>query len=473
MNHKPRVRFAPSPTGYFHVGGARTALFNWLFARKLKGSFILRIEDTDEERNKPEWIKGIYDALNWLGLNWDEGPYRQSERYQLYKKAADKLIEQGNAYYCECSKEDVAARALPNSTPGYDGFCRDKNLGPGPKRALRFKVPPIGVTVVDDIIRGQVEFAHSSFEDFIIVKSSGGPIFVLANVVDDADMGITHIIRGEEHLPTTPKAILLWKAIYPDIPIPRYAHVPLLVNEKRQKLSKRRDPVALEDYKNQGYLPEAMLNYLVLLGWAPKDGREVLNLDEMINEFSLEEVNLSPSFFDVKKLRHFNGIYIRDLSDKDFISLCEPWLNTSKIEKTSNNLETFSKLAPLVKQRVEVLGQVIPMVEFAFADEVEIDEKSWQKSVLKNKDLSLAILSESFEKFLHLDWDVESLHKSLEEIGQNLGLKLSKTQASIRVAITGNSVGLPLFDSMVIIGRDICLLRISKAIERLKLELSD
>jgi glutamyl-tRNA synthetase len=274
-----RVRFAPSPTGYFHVGGAKTALYNWIFARQNAGVFVLRIEDTDTERNKPEWIEGIQSAMQWLveGLGspaWDEGPYFQSANAPKHLAAAERLHATGVAYYCDCTRDDVKART-GSEHAGYDGHCRTRGLEAAPGRALRFRTPDDGVTVVTDVIRGNPEFPNDHIEDFIILRGNGAPMFLLANVVDDIDMGITHVVRAEEHLPNTPKAQLLWLALDGG-PLPVFAHVPLLVNEKRQKLSKRRDPVALEMYREQGFLPEAMRNFLMLLGWSPSGDDEVV-----------------------------------------------------------------------------------------------------------------------------------------------------------------------------------------------------
>ena len=321
-----RVRIAPSPTGYFHVGGARTALYNWCFARRNNGSFILRIEDTDSERNKEEWVEGIGSALAWLGIDWDEGPYRQSERKEHYQAALEILWPSGYLYACDCTREVVLERTKANATPGYDGFCRDRGLERQLGRALRFKVPPEGVTVVEDLVRGEVRFLNSTIEDFVVAKSNGDPLFVLAGVVDDREMRISHVIRAEEHLPTTPKAVLLWEALGTDVlPLPAYAHLPVLVNDKRQKISKRRDRVAIEDYRAQGFLPEAMVNYLALLGWSPGDGREFFTLNELVSEFDLANVNHSPAFFDQQKLLHFNGVYIRALPIEEFVARCVRW----------------------------------------------------------------------------------------------------------------------------------------------------
>ncbi len=295
----PRVRFAPSPTGYFHVGSARTALFNWLVARGSGGTFVLRIEDTDTERNREEHVEGILGAMRWLGMAPDEGPYRQSARFDRYAAAVDRLWDAGALYACTCTHAEVEARnkAAGITTPGYDGHCRHLGLprvspeGAAPA-ALRFRVPDDGATTVSDVIRGEVVFPHSAMDDFVAVKSTGQPLFVLANVVDDIDMAITEVIRGEDLLPTTPRGVLLWQALSdagwkdeagrPVPALPAFAHLPMLVNEKRQKLSKRRDPVAVEDYRRQGFLPEAFVNYLALLGWSPKGGEELFAVDQLV-----------------------------------------------------------------------------------------------------------------------------------------------------------------------------------------------
>ena len=294
-----RVRFAPSPTGFLHVGSARAALFNWLYARHTGGTFILRIEDTDPERSRDDLIEGIERSLQWLGLDWDEGPYRQSERMHLYRDAADRLVADGWAYYCDCTKADLDARAPAG---GYDRFCRDRRLEPGPGRALRFRTPESGDTVVHDVIRGDVVFENANLEDFVILRGGGEPMFILANAVDDADMKITHVLRGEDLLSSTPKVLLLRHALgYAPEDDPRYGHLPVIVNDKRQKLSKRRDDVALEDFRAKGYLPEAMRNYLALLGWGPASGQEIMPIEEMAAEFRLEDVKPSPAFFSDRK----------------------------------------------------------------------------------------------------------------------------------------------------------------------------
>ncbi|GAB3859857.1 hypothetical protein GCM10027610_099910 [Dactylosporangium cerinum] len=324
------MRFAPSPTGMFHVGGARSALQNWIYAKQQGGVFVLRIEDTDAARNRPEWTEGILNALEWIGIARDtyEGPYFQSTYAEQHTAAAHELYTAGKAYYCDCTREQVQERAGAQFR-GYDGFCRDRALGPGEGRALRFRAPDEGSTVVVDLVRGEPTFDNKLIEDFVIARADGSAVFLLANVVDDMTMGITHVIRAEEHLPNTPKQQLLWAALGRTPPV--WAHVPVVVNEKRQKLSKRRDKVALEQYRDEGYLADAMRNYLMLLGWAPSNDREIVPWSVIEDEFRLEEVNPSPAFFDEKKLRAFNGEYIRALAPEAFAEACRPWLTGTPV----------------------------------------------------------------------------------------------------------------------------------------------
>ena len=343
----PRFRIAPSPTGFFHVGGARTALFNWALARQLGGRFVLRIEDTDEARDRPEWTQGIIDALAWLGIGADdpafEGPYFQSANVDAHVAAAERLFADGHAYYCDLTTEEIQARSKASGKPGYDGYSRDRGLGPGPGRVLRFRVPE-GSTVVHDVVRGDVTFEHDAIEDFVLLRGNGRPIFVLANVVDDIEMGITHVVRGDEHLPNTPKQQLLWQALGHEPPV--WAHVPVLVNEARKKLSKRRDKVALEQYRDEGYLAEAMVNYLMTLGWAPRGDTEIVPWKQIEDEFRLEDVTHSPAFFDLKKLAAFNGEYIRAMPVEEFVAACEPWI------PAHYDRDVFATMAPLLQTRV-------------------------------------------------------------------------------------------------------------------------
>ncbi|CAM3793036.1 glutamate--tRNA ligase [Nocardiopsis rhodophaea] len=467
-----RVRFAPSPTGMFHVGGARSALFNWALARQQSdGKFVLRIEDTDAARNKPEWTEGIIRALEWLGIHQDdphfEGPYFQSAYADKHRETAETLFKEGRAYYCDCTRDQVVERR-DNPHLGYDGFCRDRGLEPGPGRALRFRVPDGGPTVVDDQIRGRVEFEHSSIEDFVIARADGSPLFVLANVVDDVEMGINEVIRGEEHLSNTPKQQLLWEALGQTPPV--WAHLPVIVNEKRQKLSKRRDKVALESYQEEGYLPEAMVNYLMLLGWAPGDDREIMPWAEMEPLFRISDVNSSSAFFDEKKLRAFNGEYIRALSVDDFVERCRPYLTPDRVPWPAENYddEVFRAIAPLAQSRVAVLSEIVPNVDFLFLDEPVEDEKSWNKAMKPG--VGAEMLTAALERFAdaNLAWEAEALKAALEETGAGLGLKLGKAQAPVRVAVTGRTVGLPLFESLELLGRERVQERLRAALAKLE-----
>lgn len=464
----PRVRFAPSPTGFLHVGSARAALFNWLFARHTGGVFVLRIEDTDEERGREEWVEGILTSLTWLGMEPDEGPFRQSERVERHDQAVDRLWEGGWLYACDCTRDEIQSRTKGNATPGYDSHCRDRGLERGEGRALRFRVPGSGVTVVDDVIRGRVEFPNDAIEDFVVVKSNGQPLFVLANVVDDIDMRISHVIRGEDLLPSTPKGIFIWRALEgEEARLPAYAHLPLLVNKERKKLSKRRDEVAVEAYRSEGYLSEAFVNYLALLGWSDPDGREVLSRDELVAKFELGDVNRSPAFFDVDKLRHMNGEYIEAMEPGAFVRACQPFVRGPGVPWPSAKFseETFERIAPVVQVRVKVLGEVPGMVDFLFVDEVEVDPAAWKK--IAEDPAAREILDKASVAYATCPWDAEELHSVTTAIAEAVGRKLGKAQAPIRVALTGKTVGPPLFESMEILGRDTVLERIGEAKARL------
>ncbi|MEU8662949.1 glutamate--tRNA ligase [Actinoplanes philippinensis] len=465
-----RVRFAPSPTGMFHVGGARTALQNWIYAQQHGGVFVLRIEDTDAARNRPEWTEGIISALDWIGIERGtyEGPHFQSSYAADHTAAATRLYGEGKAYYCDCTRDDVVARS-GNKHTGYDGFCRDRALGPGEGRALRFRTPDEGETVVEDLVRGKPTFENRLIEDFVIARSDGSAVFLLANVVDDLSMGINHVFRAEEHLPNTPKQQLLWEALGATPPV--WGHVPVLVNEKRQKLSKRRDKVALESYRDEGYLAAAMRNYLMLLGWSPTGDREIVPWSVIEEEYRIEEVNHAPAFFDVKKLRAFNGEYIRALTPSEFTQVCAPWLTGTETipappwDPAKFDAETFTTIAPLAQTRIAVLSEIVENVDFLFLDEPVHDEASWAKAM---KDGAAEILDATADAFGALtDWSAETLKATLEAVGEARGLKLGKTQAPVRVAVTGRTIGLPLFESIELLGRERTLARISAARARL------
>ncbi|WP_396888562.1 glutamate--tRNA ligase [Micromonospora craniellae] len=460
-----RVRFAPSPTGMFHVGNARSLLFNWVLARQSGGTMVLRIEDTDAARNRPEWVQGIVDAMAWLGVGPEdyEGPLFQSDYVQHHREAIDRLLAAGLAYYCDCARGQVIART-GSEHKGYDGYCRDRGLPTGDGCALRFRTPDEGSTVIVDLVRGKPTFENALIEDFVIARGDGSPVFLLANVVDDMVMGITHVIRAEEHLPNAPKQQLLWEALGAEPPV--WVHAPILVNEKRQKLSKRRDRVALEDFRVEGYLAEAMRNYLMLLGWAPSGDREILPWDDIVAEFRLEDVNPSPAFFDVKKLRAFNGDYIRALSVEAFVEACQPWLTgeTTPWRPDAYDAQAFAAVAELAQTRIAVLSEIVPMVDFLFLDEPVADEAAWAKAMKVEAPALLAAVVEAYEA---CEWRAEALKASLEAIGAERGLKLGKAQAPVRVAVTGRTVGLPLFESIEILGRERTLARLRAALDRL------
>jgi glutamyl-tRNA synthetase len=448
------------------VGGARSALQNWIYAKQHNGAFVLRIEDTDAARNRPEWTEGILSALDWIGIERGnyEGPYFQSAYADKQKAAAAGLYAAGRAYYCDCTREQIEART-GNKYTGYDGFCRDRGLGPGEGRALRFRTPDEGRTRVVDLIRGEPTFENAKIEDFVIARSDGSPVFLLANVVDDMTMGITHVFRAEEHLSNTPKQQLLWEALGHEPPV--WAHVPVVVNEKRQKLSKRRDKVALEMYRDEGYLADAMRNYLMLLGWAPSGDREIVPWSVIEEEFRIEDVNPSSAFFDEKKLRAFNGDYIRALAPEAFVDACQPWLTgTATIAPppwTPGDFDpvVFAAAAPLAQTRISVMSEIVDYVDFLFLAQPRIDEASWTKTMRDGATELLWAVHKGFGDVA--EWTAETLKATLEEIGAERGLKLGKAQAPIRVAVTGRTVGLPLFESIELLGRDRTLERVRRA----------
>jgi glutamyl-tRNA synthetase len=468
MTTPPRYRFAPSPTGFFHVGGARTALYNWALTLREGGTFVLRIEDTDESRNEPQWTQGIIDALAWLGINNNhpqfEGPYFQSANAQAHIDAAMKLYAEGKAYFCDLTGEQVQERAKASGKPGYDGYSRDRGLEPGPGRVLRFRVPA-GETVVHDLVRGEVKFDNATIEDFVLLRGNGTPMFLLANVVDDQIMNITHVVRAEEHLPNTPKQQMIWNAL--NVAPPTWAHVPVLVNEQRKKLSKRRDKVAVEQYREEGILPDAMVNYLMTLGWAPAGDTEIVPWQHIVDTFRLEDVNHSPAFFDIQKLQAFNGEYIRKMPLEVFIAECEPFLTGETMPWPAGNFkqDIFRGMAELVQTRVTALTEVPAMVDFFFLDEPAIDEASWAKAT--KDEWASAVLSETTAAYATAEWNHDSLKAVIEQVGEKHGLKLGKVQAPIRVAITGRTVGPPLFESLELLGRETALARLAAASQRL------
>ena len=473
-----RVRFAPSPTGLFHVGSARSALFNWLFARHTGGVFLLRIEDTDADRNREEWVDLIVESMAWLGLEADEGPFRQSDNAAQHSAAVEALFDHGFLYACACTGEDVQRRKGDNKTPGYDGYCRERMVPRGPTTALRFKVPVDGLTIVADEVRGRIEFQNAVLDDFVVAKSSGAVLYNMANVVDDRADKITHVVRGEDHISNTPKQQLIWEALSAatgeEIALPHYAHLPLLVDAQRKKLSKRKDPVSVASFRDQGFLSAAFVNFLGLLGWSPK-GEEKASLEAMIADFQLADVNQSPAFFDVAKLTNLNGTYLRELSLDAFIEAATPWLapvdgawspegHVVPWPADRFNGEVFRSIAPLVQERVAILSEVPAMVDFLFLENPPIDAAAWGKVVTGDAD-AVRILDAAISVYESAPFEAEQLHEVTLQFGEALDLKLRKVQAPIRVAITGKSVGPPLFESLAVLGREEVLRRLAMARE--------
>jgi glutamyl-tRNA synthetase len=469
VTSSPRFRFAPSPTGFLHVGNARAALFNWLEARRTGGEMLLRVEDTDRERSKSELVENILASLRWLGLDWDGEIVFQADNLEVHREAAHTLLGQGRAYWCDCTSEQVQARAKERGgPPGYDGFCRDRGLAQSDATALRFRVPDDGTTSFTDLVRGEVTFEHKTIEDFVLLRSTGMPMFLLSNAYDDAAMGITHVVRGEDHVPGTPKYLLLRDALdlgRPDV----FAHLPMLVNEGRQKLSKRKDAVSVADFAAAGYLPGAMVNYLALLGWGPKDGVEIRPLSELIEQFRLDDVTSSPAFFDTKKLQAFNADYVRALPVDDFLEAARPFLTHGPAAEA-----VLAPIAPLVQERVRLLTEVEPMVAFLLDGELEIDDDSWTKAMVKGK-AAPEMLDATIAGLAALEgWTADDIRSAIEAAAVSVGLvnaegqaQLSKAQGPVRVATTGRSVGPPLFESLEALGRDRTLERLRAARARL------
>ena len=443
----------------FHVGSARSALFNWILAKQSGGTFVLRVEDTDEARNQPEWTQGILDALAWLEISPAdeafEGPYYQSANVEAHVAAAHRLAELGAAYYCDCTRDDLVART-GHEKHGYDRHCRDRGLTAGPGRAMRFRVPE-GSSVVSDLIRGDVEFDHASMEDFVVLRANGSPLFLIANVVDDITHRITVVVRGEEHFPNTPKQQLMWQAFGETPPV--WAHVPVLVNEARKKLSKRRDKVALEQFRDEGFVMEAMRNYLMTLGWTPKGDAEIVPWADMVRDFALADVVSSPAFFDLKKLAAFNGEYIRAMAPAEFVAACEPWLEAWRDSHPGHrwSQDTFVRMAPFVQERAVTLADTPGTIDFAMLNEPTFDEAALLKTM---SDVSRALLTDVIAAFATADWEAEILKTTVEEIGATHGLKRGPAQGPVRLAVTGRLVGPPLYEPLVILGRDETIARL-------------
>jgi glutamyl-tRNA synthetase len=474
-----RVRFAPSPTGYLHVGGARTALYNWLFVRSQGGTMILRSDDTDEQRSTPEHAADILDSMRWLGLDWDEGievggahgGYRQSGRLERYQEVADQLVEEGSAYYSFATPEQLdsfrnEARAA-GTAPSYDGrFDLDQaaakeRIAAGERPTIRFKVPRPGRTTFEDVVRGEVTFEHNQVDDFVILRSDRTPTYHLASTVDDVDYGITDVIRGEDLLSSTPKHILLTEAM--GATPARYAHLSLLMGPDGKKLSKRHGHTAISAYREAGYLPEALVNYLALLGWNPGDDETVLPLGEMVKRFDLDTVSKNPAIFDTDKLEWMNGVYIRELDPGDFIEAILPSIEASLDRPlTLADRLRLDAIAPHVQERTKLLREAADQVRFLLVDEVTFDEASWNKVMTKPE--VAGVLEAAIERLSALEaWDVAAIEETLRAMIAALEIGAGKGFQPIRVAISGSTVSPPLFESLEALGRDESLDRLNRA----------
>jgi glutamyl-tRNA synthetase len=470
-----RVRFSPAPTGMLHVGSARTALYNWLYARHTGGTFILRIEDTDVTRSTQEAVEQIQYVLRWLGLDWDEGPFLQSHRFDTYLAAAQRLVEQGLAYECYCTEEEVRARneeaMRAGRPPGYDGRCRDLDAGAraelaaeGRPSSIRFRTPDVGRSTFDDLIRGEVAVDWATISDFVIVRSNGTPVFFLANAVDDIDMEITHVLRGEDLIDSTHRVLALRRALGVDRQ-PVYAHMPLILGPGGGKLSKRHGAVSIEEYRDAGYLPHALVNYLALLGWGPEDGREVLAIDELVAEFELERVNTSAATFDPKKLEWMNAEHVRREPLADLTADVLPYAR----ERYGARLDvrTFERAVELAQERSTTLVQIADQSAFLFVtdEEFAIDAGAWER--VAGTEHGAALLDAAIARLEACPWTVDDIERELRAAMEELGVKPRKIIVVLYAAIEGHSAGLPLFDSIHLLGRDRSLHRLRAAHERL------
>ncbi|MFD7610500.1 glutamate--tRNA ligase [Streptomyces sp. NPDC059828] len=487
-NATVRVRFCPSPTGNPHVGLVRTALFNWAFARHHQGTMVFRIEDTDAARDSEESYEQLLDSMRWLGLDWDEGPekggphapYRQSQRMDIYKDIAEKLLTGGYAYRCYCTVTELdqrreAARAAGRPS-GYDGHCRELTdeqkavyEREGREAIVRFRMPDEPITFTD-LVRGELTFTPENVPDYGIVRASGAPLYTLVNPVDDALMEITHVLRGEDLLSSTPRQIALYKALIElgvAKAIPAFGHLPYVMGEGNKKLSKRDPQASLNLYRERGFLPEGLLNYLSLLGWSFSADQDVFSIAEMIEKFEIADVNANPARFDLKKAEAINADHIRRLDVKTFTEACEPWLKAPHANWAPEDFDqaAWEAIAPHAQTRLTVLSDITANVDFLFREEPVEDEASWQKAMKEGSD---ALLRTAREKLEAADWSSpESLKNAVLAAGEQHGLKLGKAQAPVRVAATGRTVGLPLFESLEILGKERTLARIDAALAKL------
>jgi glutamyl-tRNA synthetase len=478
-----RVRFAPSPTGHLHIGGARTAIYNWAFARHTGGTFILRIDDTDPERSTPENTAAILRAMRWLGLDWDEGPevggatgpYFQTQRAATYADALQRLKAADAVYPCFCTAETLgAAREKGREAGGVSGYgrmCRSLDaaeararVDAGEPHTWRLKVPEDrGDIVFVDAVRGELTFPSAALDDFVLVRSDGTPTYNFATVVDDAEMGITHVIRGDDHLSNTPRQILVLEALGAEAPT--FAHLSMILGADGKRLSKRHGAASVEAFRDEGILSEALVNYLALLGWSLDDRTTIFSRNELVGSFSLERVGRNPAVFDPEKLEWLNGVYIREMPAAELVDRMVPWLEAAGLITPAEALQRRSwleALAPLVSERLKRLDEVAPMVRFLFGDEVTIDEAARVK-VLEKEGAGRSLDAAADGLATLEPWKAEGIEETLRQLPEPLGLKPKVVFQAVRVAASGTTVSLPLFESLALLGRETTLLRLHAA----------
>jgi len=459
-----KTRFAPSPTGVLHVGGARTALFCWLYSKQTNGKFVLRIEDTDLERSTQQSVRAILDAMEWLGLDYDEGPYYQTQRFERYRAAIRQLVEQGDAYYCECSRERLEAlrtqQMADRQKPRYDGRCRDLGLAPqgDVPMVIRFRNPQQGVVSFRDHVKGEVSVSNSELDDLIIERSDGSPTYNLSVVVDDMDMAITHVMRGDDHVNNTPRQVNILRAL--GAAVPEYAHLPMILGDDGKRLSKRHGAVGVMEYFEAGYLPEAMLNYLVRLGWSHGD-QEIFSRAEMIELFSLHGLNKSASTFNTGKLNWINQQYLMSMPLDDIIRLVEQRLQRLGISQGATT--DLSALVELYRQRSSTINELVDSILYVFQDFEQYDEKAAAKVLKPQALLPLQRLREQFGSLG--SWTAGDIHGVIEATTRELEVGMGKVGQPLRVAITGGSFSPPIDKTAELLGRDRCLARLDRAID--------
>lgn len=478
-----RVRIAPSPTGMPHIGNFRTVVFNWLFARHHGGRFVVRIEDTDVARRVEGSVEAILDGLRWLGLDWDEGPevdgphgpYFQSQRLPIYHEHAERLLRQGDAYRCFCSPERLAAmreEQQRRKEPGYDRLCRtlpdsevQARLEQGSVPVVRFKVPLEGSTTFHDLIHGDITFPNVALDDFVLIKSDGYPTYHMAHLVDDHLMRISHVLRADEWISSTPRHVLLYRA-FGWVP-PSFAHVPQILGPDRSKLSKRHGATSIIAYRDMGYLPEAMLNYLALLGWAYDATTEIMSRDELVRYFSIEKINKTGAIFDVNKLDWMNGFYIRQLSIPDLTSRAMPYLMDAGLA-TDADRQYVEQVIPLVQERIRKLSDVKESMDYFFLDTLEYDSRLLIPKGLAAESSLSALRAAAGRVAGQQQWDRTTLEASLRPLAQELGLKTGQLFGVLRVAVTGRTAAPPLFETMEVLGRERVMPRLAEAESRLQ-----